>query len=341
MKLVAAKCPSCGASIEVNEKSETTKCKYCQQAILIEDAIAKYKLEISGEVEIKNLPKIDNYIKKANRNFKEKNYDDAYKDYNEVLTLDPDNTLALIRYSICKTYLNNGIDFKLDHLLTTFKNVVELLKKQEKYNDLINDYIEEICTVIEDSIQSTAKYYNSYSVTRTELAEIQAKFYSCLDLYEELYNNAGEQKEKIAESIISLIDDIILEKVYKTGFDENGNRVSQTYSISSSENKRLSELRKKYSGDEDDQEKNNSNIINKKSKFNANKLTAAQGWSIFIVLFALGATGNGDYPPVIPLMILIIYLNLDKSKYKIFKKYTFLNTLIIIALVIITGLLMN
>ena len=79
MKLVAAKCPSCGASIEVNSKDETTKCKYCQQAILIEDAIAKYKLEISGGVEIKNLPKIDNYLKIANRHFKEKNYDDAIK----------------------------------------------------------------------------------------------------------------------------------------------------------------------------------------------------------------------------------------------------------------------
>ena len=340
MKLVAAKCPSCGASIEVNEKSETTKCKYCQQAILIEDAIAKYKLEISGEVEIKNLPKIDNYLKKANRNFKEKNYDDAYKDYNEVLTLDPDNTLALIRYSICKTYLNNGIDFKLDHLQTTFKNVVELLKKQEKYDEIINDYINDVCDVVDDSRFSTIKYYNSYSITRTELADIQAKLYSCLEVYQELYEHAKEKKDHISKQIVSTIDDLISEKKYKTGFDENGNRVNQLFSISTSEKHRLQSLRKEYSNDEDF-ENDNSNIAKKSTKFNPNRLTAAQGWSIFIGLLVIGAIGSNDYAPAIPLIVLIVYLNIDKSKYKIFKKYTFLNVLIIVTLVIITGLLMN
>ena len=340
MKLVAAKCPSCGASIEVNEKSETTKCKYCQQAILIEDAIAKYKLEISGEVEIKNLPKIDNYLKKANRNFKEKNYDDSYKDYNEVLTLDPDNTLALIRYSICKTYLNNGIDFKLDHLLTTFKNVVELLKKQGKYNEIISDYINDVCDVIDESRFSTIKYYNSYSVTRTELADIQNKLYSCLEVYQELYEHTNEKKDYISKQIVSTIDDLISEKKYKTGFDGNGNRVNQLFSISTSEKHRLQSLRKKYSND-DELENDNSSIVKKSTKYNPNRITAAQGWSIFIGLLVIGAIGSNDYAPAVPLVILIIYLNIDKSKYKIFKKYKFLNTLIIVGLIIITCLLMN
>jgi len=55
----------------------------------------------------------------------------------------------------------------------------------------------------------------------------------------------------------------------------------------------------------------------------------------------IGAIGSNDYAPAIPLIVLIVYLNIDKSKYKIFKKYTFLNVLIIVALVIITSLLMN
>ena len=69
MKLVAAKCPSCGASLNVNPKQETAKCEYCNQTILIDDAMAKYKLEISGSVEIKNLPQHDNILKLANRNY--------------------------------------------------------------------------------------------------------------------------------------------------------------------------------------------------------------------------------------------------------------------------------
>ena len=340
MKLVAAKCPSCGASIEVNSKDETTKCKYCQQAILIEDAIAKYKLEISGEVEIKNLPKIDNYLKIANRHFKEKNYDDAYKNYNEVLTLDPDNTLALIRYAICKAYLNNSIDFKLEHLLNTFKNVVDLLKKQEKYDELINDYIDEVAKVVNDSKESTTKYYNSYSVVRTELADIQEKLYSCLSVYEELYENATDKKEDIAQKIISLIDDIIIDKSYKTGFDENGNRVNQVYKVSLSEKNRLTSLKMKYAGDEEVQVEK-SNVVNKNPKINSKKLTAAQGWSIFLGLLVLGGLGNNEFVAVIPLILLIVLLNIDKSKIKIFQKYKSLNTILIIILIIAFCLLVS
>ena len=58
MKLVAAVCPSCGAKLNVNPNEETVVCKYCSSTIIIQDAIAKYKIEISGNVEISNLPKV-------------------------------------------------------------------------------------------------------------------------------------------------------------------------------------------------------------------------------------------------------------------------------------------
>ena len=73
MKLVKAKCPSCGAAIEVDKNSDTTKCDYCGSKIVVDDAIAKFKLEVSGEVEIKNLPKIEGYLKNGEREYK--NYD--------------------------------------------------------------------------------------------------------------------------------------------------------------------------------------------------------------------------------------------------------------------------
>ena len=102
MKLVAAKCPNCGANLDVNPKQDATKCEYCHQAILIDDAIAKYKLEISGSVEVKNLPQYDNILKLANRNYNNKEYEEAYKSYDQLLKLDADNTIALLRYGICK-----------------------------------------------------------------------------------------------------------------------------------------------------------------------------------------------------------------------------------------------
>ncbi len=48
MKLVPAKCPSCWADIEVNKDLEKTICQYCGTTVLIDDAVQKYKLEISN-----------------------------------------------------------------------------------------------------------------------------------------------------------------------------------------------------------------------------------------------------------------------------------------------------
>lgn len=39
MKLTPAKCPSCGANIEVNETLKNTICQYCGTTVLIEEAI--------------------------------------------------------------------------------------------------------------------------------------------------------------------------------------------------------------------------------------------------------------------------------------------------------------
>ena len=55
MKLVPAKCPNCGANIEVDALGTATQCNYCKSAILVDDAIQKLKVELEGSVEIKNL----------------------------------------------------------------------------------------------------------------------------------------------------------------------------------------------------------------------------------------------------------------------------------------------
>ena len=236
MKLVAAKCPSCGASLDVNPEQEATKCKYCHQAILVDDAVAKYKLEISGSVEVENLPKQDNILKLANRNYDKKEYDEAYEGYDQLLKLDADNTIALLRYGICKTLLNNYIDFKLDFLSKTFDDVVSLLKKKNEYDKNIDDYIEETLYAVTKSLNATVEFYNSYSINRFDLAQVQEKSFSCLDMYEKLYGYAGEEeKKKIAELIIIAIDFIAKEKTYKTGSGEYGGSITKQFSLDKKE----------------------------------------------------------------------------------------------------------
>lgn len=232
MKLVAAKCPNCGANLDVNPKLDTTKCEYCHQSILIDDAIAKYKLEISGSFEVENLPKYDNILKLANRNYDNKQYEEAYKGYDQLLKLDADNTTALLRYGICKTLLNNYIDFTMEYLSKTFNNVVNILKEKNKYDSNIDSYVKEVVYATNESLEATIKYYNSYSINRFDLSQVQEKMLSCLNLYEKLFEHANEEdKLEIAKSIIITIDTIKKEKTYKTGKGEYGENLTQRFTV--------------------------------------------------------------------------------------------------------------
>lgn len=117
MKLVAAKCPSCGADIEVDQNSDRTVCDFCNSKIIVEDAIHKYKVEISGEVQIDNSKQMDALLKNANRLFGNEEYAEAFEKYDRVLDIDPNQSEALIKSKLCKVFskhilVSNSSDFK-------------------------------------------------------------------------------------------------------------------------------------------------------------------------------------------------------------------------------------
>lgn len=128
MKITAAKCPSCGASIEVDADSDRTKCGYCNSPIVVEDAIAKYKVELTGEVTVKNLPQIESLMKTADMAYKDGDYEEAQSKYDRITELDPDNAKALFRKSLCKYCSKNAYVSDLSLLKNGMKNANHLLK---------------------------------------------------------------------------------------------------------------------------------------------------------------------------------------------------------------------
>ena len=61
VKLQAAKCPQCGADIEVNPSLEKTICQYCGTTILIQDAVQKIKVEHTGTVKVDGIKNRDDF----------------------------------------------------------------------------------------------------------------------------------------------------------------------------------------------------------------------------------------------------------------------------------------
>ncbi len=82
------------------------------RAILVEDAIAKLKVVVEGEVELKGVPKLESYLKLGDRAYKDGEFDEAYINYSKALELDPDNAIAILRQGLSKVL--KGRSFKDD-----------------------------------------------------------------------------------------------------------------------------------------------------------------------------------------------------------------------------------
>ncbi len=336
MKLVSAKCPNCGSNLDVNPDNETMKCKYCKSAILIEDAIKKYNIEIFGEIEINNLPKIDNYLKNAERNYNSKNYDEAYKIYGKIIELDPNNTLSLLRYGICKTMLNNYIDFPLDYLIKSFNDVVEIEKNNNLYDKNIESYIDEVIDAVDESLYSTRKYYNTYAVNSSDLKEIQNKLISIVNCYEELLKHTIKNKEYIIKQLISVLNDILKEKNYKTGSSINGGNYFQTYQSSGKTKKYFVDklyYYEKLNGN--DQVLINNNNLNSKTKKNDYKKLITIILDILLSILTVGAFSSGNNASAIMMLIIIFLISFDKTTDYIFRDNMKLKKVFIVCSIIL------
>ena len=164
INLVPAKCPSCGASLELDDNLKRTECKYCKTTIIVDDAIAKYKLEISGEVKVDGISGKEELLDNANAKFEMNNYNEALNDYWEYAKKYPRDYRGY--YGIIKCNLERikndkslkGLDKEVliqNYLTYKMKEVENLFKVAP------NDIKEEIKNLLEDFYHSHEKDYES------------------------------------------------------------------------------------------------------------------------------------------------------------------------------------
>lgn len=96
VKLKDAKCPNCGANIEVNDELEKTICQYCGSTVIIEEAIEKYKVELSGKVEVEGIKGRNDKLIQAKKHISLTEYDLAKKILLEIISDDQFDTEAYI-----------------------------------------------------------------------------------------------------------------------------------------------------------------------------------------------------------------------------------------------------
>ncbi len=233
IKLVAAKCPSCGADIDVDKNENKTKCKFCHSSIMVDEAIEKYQIEISGEIEVSNLPKANSYLKNGARYYENGEYDEAYKQYNKAVEMDPDNYIAVLRNGICNTLDTNYFGYNLNPLQSGIQEAANILNKSKEkvddinYNQIANEGYK--ATKLMENFANN--FYNKGLCNYKDMIDNLQKLLGCMSVYADCEAIAKDDdiKKKILKSEVELADSMIASRKYRTGRYKNGNEVIGTF----------------------------------------------------------------------------------------------------------------
>ena len=190
VKLQAAKCPSCGADIQVNDKLENTICQYCGSTVLVQDAIEKYKVEISGNVKVEGIKGRDDKLNQAKKHHKYDELDKAKKLINEIIKddnfdteaycelvkIDLDNLSKIYNTSKCPEVQWKNYQI-MQEMLETYERI-EKIDEDKIANKELKDYMEKIEQYkayqkeLDDDEFTLSKLYNS---KHRDLADKAAK----------------------------------------------------------------------------------------------------------------------------------------------------------------------
>ncbi len=96
MELKSAKCPNCGGKLELNPAIEKGICIYCGSEIIVEEAIQKFKGEISG------IATVEKSLIRANQLLEDGDGDAALKAFKHVVEVDPTNAEAFWGMYLCE-----------------------------------------------------------------------------------------------------------------------------------------------------------------------------------------------------------------------------------------------
>ncbi len=79
MSFEAAKCPNCGAQLQLDNSMETGFCVYCGTKFIVHDAIQRMKIEVSGQVSMSGISTVENDINRGKQCLTSKDWMNAFK----------------------------------------------------------------------------------------------------------------------------------------------------------------------------------------------------------------------------------------------------------------------
>ena len=143
MSIVNAKCPNCGASIQLDDERKEGFCSYCGSKVEVEEA---QKLMIQGTVKVDTSDELANLYQIARRARDTDNSENAHKYYDMILVKDPNSWEAnfFVTYYQAMQCKIAGIASAANSITNCEASVLELIKstvpREEQKDAIIEIY---------------------------------------------------------------------------------------------------------------------------------------------------------------------------------------------------------
>jgi hypothetical protein len=121
MKLIAAKCPDCGADLKIPEDSTSVICEYCGGNILVTD--------ILGATSV-----MQNCMTLAYTAMENKNYKDAYDHFNRAIEIDMKNPNAWFGKAVCEGMIGKVGENSFGQMIDMFERSFEYASEDKQAN---------------------------------------------------------------------------------------------------------------------------------------------------------------------------------------------------------------
>lgn len=209
MKLIAIKCPNCGAQVDFDREKNMCICNYCNSKIFFDDEVLKYRVELNGKIELKNAPKLESYLKLGRRYYKNGEYMEAYKVYTQAMEYDADNLEAMFRRELCQILMNSD-DFNINGII----NLIDEINDTSNYNNETIKYINELYIAIGNIQESIILKCKTCVLTNEQAYSASDMLHKIILCYEKIYNFS--LKVKCSDDFkLNIINDILYIVDYK------------------------------------------------------------------------------------------------------------------------------
>lgn len=211
MKLVAMKCLSCGADIDLNSDRKLAFCPYCGTKMLVDDEIPK--VELSGKVEVSGIPTLDRLctnaetfigmgdFENADRTTGEiyKNYPNDYRGYYLALLSRIRATphhgypvLDIPKYNVSSFYTSVPLMLDICNLANKAIHFAPEEKHQE-IKELANHWLAPLKNVSEDAKGKLQEFYRLEDVCKVQEDAINSKILEANEAISVLDKNQKRQ----------------------------------------------------------------------------------------------------------------------------------------------------